>query len=337
MTVSVVIPVFNGAAHLRATIESVLAQKGVDAVEIIVVDDGSTDDSVNVATRFGSQITLIRTDNRGPSRARNIGLDAAHGQYIQFLDADDVLLPHALAKRMTRLETSGSSICISHWHELREGESGVFTRHERSITHSHDFGNTMDVALVNGYWAPPAAWTLKRNHRTNKLRFDERIPLVEDVRFLIDADLQGVSFVEMDACLALYRITSALSLSRRSARQFIAGVSHNALYVDFYWRHSYGLDSEKRRALINVYDYVSRSLYHQDPELFNQVMQHLFSLKPHSVTRPAVVARLTPLIGYARAGDVAKSLAKALSTTRQVTRLMRPKTMSKMSDVGTSR
>lgn len=85
---SVVVPVFNGARYLAAALDSVLADAG-DDVELVVVDDGSTDASASIAAGYPS-VRLLRQDNRGPAAARNRGVEAARGEYLAFLDADDL-------------------------------------------------------------------------------------------------------------------------------------------------------------------------------------------------------------------------------------------------------
>jgi hypothetical protein len=89
-TISVVIPCYNGAKFLRATIESVLAQT-YPPLEMIVVDDGSTDDSAAIAESFGPPVRVIRQTNRGVTAARNRGIAEASGDYVHFLDADDLI------------------------------------------------------------------------------------------------------------------------------------------------------------------------------------------------------------------------------------------------------
>lgn len=87
--ISVVIPVYNGARHLAAAIESVLRQT-VPVLEVIVVDDGSTDHSADIARRFGDQVCLLNQPNSGAAVARNFGIQHAQGNFLAFLDADDL-------------------------------------------------------------------------------------------------------------------------------------------------------------------------------------------------------------------------------------------------------
>ena len=95
LKVSAVIPCYNYGRFLGEAIESVLSQT-FSAHEIIVVDDGSTDGTPEVARRYGEKIRYHRTENRGVSAARNAGIALAEGDLIAFLDADDRWLPNKL-------------------------------------------------------------------------------------------------------------------------------------------------------------------------------------------------------------------------------------------------
>jgi glycosyltransferase involved in cell wall biosynthesis len=87
--VSAIIPVYNGAKRLSEAVASIRAQQHAP-LEIVVVDDGSTDDTAAVAERLGGDVRCLRQANRGPSAARNAGLAAARGEYVGFLDVDDL-------------------------------------------------------------------------------------------------------------------------------------------------------------------------------------------------------------------------------------------------------
>jgi len=95
-SVSVIVPTYNCAAFLDESLGSVLPQVPADG-EVLVVDDGSTDDTVRVLSQYGERIRAVRIDHGGLAAARNAGLDAARGDWIAFHDADDVALPDRLA------------------------------------------------------------------------------------------------------------------------------------------------------------------------------------------------------------------------------------------------
>lgn len=97
VNISVIIPLYNKEGYIERTLLSVLNQT-YDDYEIVIVDDGSTDGSVEIVEKFldSKKIRLIKKENGGPSSARNCGVKEARGQWIVFLDADDLLLPYSL-------------------------------------------------------------------------------------------------------------------------------------------------------------------------------------------------------------------------------------------------
>lgn len=121
-TISVIIPTYNYARYLRDAIDSVLAQT-VAPLEIIVVDDGSTDDTPQVLTAYGATIRAIHQSNLGVAAARNTGLAAARGEYIAFLDSDDLWLPRKLELQMARLESDPSLGLVHCGAETFDGEA----------------------------------------------------------------------------------------------------------------------------------------------------------------------------------------------------------------------
>ena len=98
-TISVIIPAYNARRYLAEAVGSVLAQSR-PATEVIVADDGSTDGTAAELDRFGARITRLRRDHGGAAAARNAGIQISKGQFIAFLDADDVWLPEKLAVQM---------------------------------------------------------------------------------------------------------------------------------------------------------------------------------------------------------------------------------------------
>jgi CDP-glycerol glycerophosphotransferase len=109
-TITVVVPVFDVEDYLEECLRSV-AEQTVEDLEVVMVDDGSTDSSADIARRFArgdSRFRLLRQPNGGLSAARNTGIDAGTGEYLAFLDSDDVLPPDAYERMLGSLESTGS-------------------------------------------------------------------------------------------------------------------------------------------------------------------------------------------------------------------------------------
>ena len=118
--VSVIIPAYNGDRYIEEAIASILAQIYTD-YEIIVVDDGSTDDTPQIIQQYGNKIRYFSQTNQGVAASRNLGLAHARGEYIAFLDQDDVFLPHKLASQVQLLEQDNSlGIVNSGWQIVDE-------------------------------------------------------------------------------------------------------------------------------------------------------------------------------------------------------------------------
>jgi len=109
--VSVIMPAYNAAAYVADAIDSALTQD-YRPIEVLVADDGSTDETAAVVRRYGEPVHYLRQENRGPAGARNLALRHARGEYIAFLDADDVWHPRKLAVQIPVMERDASiGIC----------------------------------------------------------------------------------------------------------------------------------------------------------------------------------------------------------------------------------
>ncbi len=123
MLFSVVIPTYSRSQLLRATLESVFAQTFTD-YEVIVVDDGSTDDTQEMVMSYGEQVQLCRQENAGPGAARNLGVSHARGDYIAFLDSDDFWFPWTLSvfAKLIRENASPSILAAKTFEFWQDGK-----------------------------------------------------------------------------------------------------------------------------------------------------------------------------------------------------------------------
>ncbi|MBU1695347.1 MAG: glycosyltransferase [Verrucomicrobia bacterium] len=127
--VSIIIPCHNAEEYIAEAIQSALDQRCPNK-EVIVVDDGSTDGSLDAIRSFGNRARWVTGPNRGGNVARNTGLGMARGNFIQFLDADDLLYPDKLAVQMPLLNESDLDVvfCAWDWQNRETGTSKVQRR-----------------------------------------------------------------------------------------------------------------------------------------------------------------------------------------------------------------
>jgi glycosyltransferase involved in cell wall biosynthesis len=123
--VSIIIPVYNSAKYLAETIQSALNQTWPD-IELVLINNGSTDNSLAIAESFGSEkLKIFSQENKGAGGARNRGLQEAKGDYIQFLDADDLLSPDKIEKQVAQLTGKVDLLSICHTVHFNNNESTV--------------------------------------------------------------------------------------------------------------------------------------------------------------------------------------------------------------------
>ena len=171
--VSVVIPCYNHGRFLGAAIQSVLDQTHT-RTEIIVVDDGSTDDTALVTQRYPSA-RYVRVERVGPSAARNIGVQYSKGEFVLFLDADDLLYPNAIELNLFYFGLYKNAAFVSGGHD-RVDEQGNFLPGQASLVKAGD----NYWALLQGNYIAMEATVLYRRELFFRFHFDTAIRACED-------------------------------------------------------------------------------------------------------------------------------------------------------------
>jgi glycosyltransferase involved in cell wall biosynthesis len=255
--VTIIVPCFDQGHFLADALDSVLGQTH-PAWECIVVNDGSSDATADVAERYAardSRVRLFSQENRGLSAARNIGLNLARGRYVQFLDADDWIAPEKLERQVNVLATCdapAAAYCYFHFadpHDISKTmRSGRDCPRLSSVDPFHDIAWRWELDLTL-----PAHCFLfdTRLFAADNIRFDENLPNHEDWDCWLRIFRGVPALVLVEAHLAVYRLGSG-SLSKNTVRMW-----QGARTVCLKHRSVSAVDAElfdrKRRDLYKTY------------------------------------------------------------------------------------
>jgi len=225
--VSVVIPTYDCDRYIVQAIESVLSQT-YGNVEIIVVDDGSTDQTRRVLKPYLNRIRYIHQQNLGVSAARNRGIEEASGEFIAFLDADDFFLPDKLADQVACFEAKPSlGVVSSGWYMVDEQGKEVIAEHKPWLGLPH---LNLETWLL---WRPvlPSALMLRRKWLEVN-QFDVRLRYAEDAELLIRLALMGCESAWLEKLSLGYRKHSSSATSHQNVLK--QAESFDAIYEDFF-------------------------------------------------------------------------------------------------------
>lgn len=216
LAVSVVIPCFNHGRFLAQAIDSALAER---PFEVVVVDDGSTDDTAEVLERYGSAITALRQPNAGLSAARNAGIAACAGDLVQLLDADDELAEGVVARVATSAATTDAAAFFGGWQEM--SETGDPIVEVPSAAFSTDAFHALIHPMAVG---PPGRFALRRWAVLAAGGFDRSLGACEDWDLWLRLAAAGHVFQRVPGIALRYR-NSAGSMSKDYRRMWRAGTT----------------------------------------------------------------------------------------------------------------
>jgi glycosyltransferase involved in cell wall biosynthesis len=201
--VSVIIPTFNRAQMVREAVDSVLAQT-YRPIEVVIVDDGSTDATPQVvaelAATYHDVVRCVRQDNAGPGAARNLGLKHARGDFIQYLDSDDLLAPRKFEVQVAALQANpgaGLAYGITQRLNLDTGETRVWARTAEPIEHIFP-----DFLMQRGWHTTSPLW---RRSACEAIGLWRELNCMEDWEHDLRAGILGIRAVHVNEVGAVAR------------------------------------------------------------------------------------------------------------------------------------
>jgi len=212
VTISIITPCYNGARYIRETLQSALTQTH-PPLEVIVIDDGSTDDSATLAEAAGPSVRVVRQPNQGESVARNRGIAEARGSHVLFLDADDLLEPESLSRLAAAIEGRPDAVAVMGCGWFTSDPSSVSS--VQQTTHAAFFPGVIGANL-----GPIHSWLTPTRILRSVGGFAGTISLFEDWDLWWRVAFEGVDLVPVEVVGAKYRLhaQSQMTTTKRTDR-----------------------------------------------------------------------------------------------------------------------
>lgn len=320
-TVSVLIPCYNAAPYVGATLESVLAQTW-KRLEAIVVDDGSTDGSAAVLAGYSSRgVRVIRQQNAGgAAAARNRALAASSGQLILFLDADDLINPDHLSSLHASIANAPRCIAMSQWDRFSVSPD------EARFPHRSSYWDAPGAAWLVHDWAQAAAMTqcgmfmIPRAILASVGGWDERLTLIDDFEFYARAIAGSAGVRFAPGARLYYRSGLTHSLSGQQSRRAV-----ESAFLSLMLGTQHLLDAEDsprtRRACASMLQSFDYAYYPDHADLRAKVRARVAELGGASLAPdgPPGFQKLRRLVGWRTARRV-QHLAERLRLKRAARR-----------------
>lgn len=273
---SVVIPCFNAEEWIKEAIDSVLNQT-YPRIEVIVIDDGSTDRSLNIIKDYGNRVTWRTGPNRGGNHARNQGFSLSQGEYIQYLDADDYLLPTKIESQVSFLETTSADVVYGDWRHQTHFPNGKVVLEDITVS-----GIQADIleSLLGNWWVSPASLLVRRSAIERSGGWDEALKAGQDRDFFLNLVLSGSSTVYQPGCHAIYRRHGKMTVSTSSTKRFIESHISILKKAEAKLIEKQRLTEQYRKAMANSYFSLARNYQEEDYKKYRSTLKNVFRLEP---------------------------------------------------------
>jgi glycosyltransferase involved in cell wall biosynthesis len=274
--VSVVIPCYNAERWVGEAVTSCL-QQTYQPIEVIVVDDGSTDGSAAILQSFGERICVESGPHRGGSCARNCGFLLSKGEYIQFLDADDYLLPEKIERQVIFLEETGADVIYSDWRHQYHQSDGAVVVGEIQIS---GVQNDVLESLLRGWWTAPVSLLVRRDIVIQCGGWDNQLAAGQDRDFFISVAMNGADIRYQPGCFSVYRRYGNVTVSTSNRPRWLENHQRVLEKAESRLVAAGRLSERYEQALAQSYFSIARNYYDIDRLKYKQMLKKTLSLHP---------------------------------------------------------
>lgn len=301
---SVIIPLYNSELFINQAIDSIICQKRLD-IEIIIVNDGSTDNSVQKLKKYDDKIRIINIKNSGASVARNIGLKAASAKYVMFLDADDFLnditVCHDTIKAMEDLKVPMGMFSYKYYDNIKGNYINVSPFPEWLLTETNSEKLICELVKNGVFFSSPCFKIIDREFLLNNNIFFLEGTTAEDIEWYTNLLRNLKSFCVINNNSYIYRINVASSVTASFSEEKcknharIISVTSKKLMLD--------INSIKKKSLLSALAYqycilLSNSfVYKKNKQLIKEIEELSWLLNYHDYPRIKYIHLIYKIFG----------------------------------------
>lgn len=312
--VSIIIPVFNGEKYIGDTIRSVLAQS-YKQIEVIVVNDNSTDNTDKIVQEIAEShpIRLIRNGaNKGAADSRNIGYKNAKGQFVKFLDSDDLLNNAAIAEQMKLALQNPDGIISGKWGRFYDNNLSTFNLSIEKCWQTLEPTEWICTSWENGQsMTNPGIFLIPRQLVEKAGLWDGSLSLIDDFEYFTRTILEAKSVVFCPDSILYYRSGNGNTLSSDKSEQAYLS-AYNSLDNGISRFLKSRSDLKAKQVCANLWKLFIYEIYPHQQDLVTQINAQLSSLPAPKVKFPTggLSELLLPLLGW----KIVKRLQRIKST-----------------------
>ena len=275
--VTIIIPCFNAARWLKEAVDSCLNQS-YSAIEIIVIDDGSTDESLDIIKSYDNKIIWETGKNRGGNHARNRGFALSKGKYIQFLDADDYILPEKISRQVRFLEKTNADVVYGDWRHQQHLSSGKTFLEKIKVS-----GAQEDIleSLLADWWVSPACILFTREIVEMSGGWDEKLKAGQDRDFFLSVVMNGAKVSYQSGCYSVYRRYGRVTVSGSSPTKYLESHYKIVKKAEQKLDRQQRLTDKYRRALAQSYFSMARKYLAIEPSKYYKFREKSLALDPN--------------------------------------------------------
>jgi len=279
--ISIIIPTYNRAFMISSAIESCLAQEGCKK-EIIIVDDGSMDNTLEVVRAFKSKfedIKYFKTEHKGASNARNIGMKKANGEFIKFLDSDDILVKDILKEEIEIARAKNADMVYLNWVSCDIDEKGNEISNTEAIRYASDITTSLIDSIIRGRAIPTSAALYRRDY-IEGIYWDVNLIRLQDWDWFVSVALKGGKCVYLDKISYYHREHSKSQLS--DVDMFAYAKAHHYILDKFmkYMKLNNLLTKKRAQRMAQYYYKQLQVICECDKKMFREALDKIYSINP---------------------------------------------------------